>query len=243
MAKNFRLYIKEELDLNKIVFLNENQTHYLKNVVKYSVGDTIACFDNKNGEFACEILELNKKTTRLEVMKKIKDFTRSPDVWLLFAPLKKDNTDFVVQKATELGCRKIFPIITKYTITSNVKLERYIAQSIEASEQCRRTDLPEVLAPKDIKSVLNSWDDSRILFFMDESLNSDNFLNVLKENPSQKVAILIGPEGGFSDDELSLLRALPFCKGATLGPRILRAETAVLASLSCWQLISGDWSK
>ena len=139
--------------------------------------------------------------------------------------------------------RKIIPVITKHTITNNVKIERYIAQSIEASEQCRRTDLPEISLQQDLKSVLNSWDSTRILFFMDETLESNNFLNVLRENPIEKAAILVGPEGGFSDDEIKLLKSLSFCKGATLGPRILRAETAVLASLSCWQLISGDWSK
>lgn len=242
MAKNFRLYIKEELELGKTVFLDEQQTHYLKDVVRYSVGDEVNCFDNKNGEFLCVIEELNKKSTLLIVKEKIKDFAVSPDVWLLFAPLKKDNTDFVIQKATELGCRKIFPVITKHTISSNVKIERYVAQSIEASEQCRRIDLPEIMLPQNIKSVLGDWDASRVLFFMDETLESNNFLSILRENPTKKAAVLIGPEGGFSDDELKMLRELPFCKGATLGPRILRAETAVLAALSCWQLISGDWS-
>lgn len=242
MAKNFRLYIKEELNLNKNVSVDENQAHYLRNVVKYSVGDELYCFDNKNGEFLCVVKELSKKNAVLEVKEKIQDFSVSPDIWLLFAPLKKDNTDFVIQKATELGCRKIIPVITKHTITNNVKIERYIAQSIEASEQCRRTDLPEISLQQDLKSVLNSWDSTRILFFMDETLESNNFLNVLRENPIGKAAILVGPEGGFSDDEIKLLKSLSFCKGATLGPRILRAETAVLASLSCWQLISGDWS-
>lgn len=242
MAKNFRLYIKEELNLNKNVSVDENQAHYLRNVVKYSVGDELYCFDNKNGEFLCVVKELSKKNAVLEVKEKIQDFSVSPDIWLLFAPLKKDNTDFVIQKATELGCRKIIPVITKHTITNNVKIERYIAQSIEASEQCRRTDLPEISLQQDLKSVLNSWDSTRILFFMDETLESNNFLNVLRENPIEKAAILVGPEGGFSDDEIKLLKSLSFCKGATLGPRILRAETAVLASLSCWQLISGDWS-
>ena len=242
MAKNFRLYIKEELELGENVSVDENQAHYLRNVVKYSVGDELSCFDNKNGEFLCVIKELNKKNAILEVKEKIRDFVVSPDIWLLFAPLKKDNTDFVIQKATELGCRKIIPIITKHTITNNIKIKRYVAQSIEASEQCRRTDLPEISLQQDLKSVLNGWDSSRILFFMDETLESNDFLSVLKENPTKKGAILVGPEGGFSDDEIDLLRSLSFCKGATLGPRILRAETAVLASLSCWQLISGDWS-
>ena len=243
MAKNFRLYTKEELIVNKTIILDENQTHYIKNVVKYTIGDDICCFDNQNGEFLCQITAINKKTTDLLVKEKLKDYTSCPDIWLLFAPLKKDKTDFVIEKATELGCRKIIPTITKYTITSNVKTSRYIAQSIEAAEQCRRTDIPEITEAINIKELLQNWDNQRTLFFMDETLESKNFLQTLKENPTEKSAILVGPEGGFSEDELSLLRNLPFCKGATLGPRILRAETAATSALSCWQLISGDWSK
>ena len=242
MAKNFRLYLSEELNLGKNVTLNENQTHYLKNVVKYALNDTLNCFDNKNGEFLCQISTINKKNIVLTVIKKTKDFTRSPDIWLLFAPLKKDKTDFVIEKATELGCRAILPVITKHTITANIKTERYIAQSIEAAEQCRRTDLPQVLPPASLEDTLKNWEKDRILYFMDETLESQNFLAILTQNKSKKAAVLIGPEGGFSPEELTHLRKLPFAKGATLGPRILRAETAATAALACWQMIAGDWS-
>lgn len=242
MAKNFRLYISEELNLGKNVTLNENQTHYLKNVVKYTLNDTLNCFDNKNGEFLCQISTINKKNIVLTVIKKTKDFTGSPDIWLLFAPLKKDKTDFVIEKATELGCRAILPVITKHTITANIKTERYIAQSIEAAEQCRRTDLPQVIPPASLEDTLKNWEKDRILYFMDETLESQNFLDLLTQNKSKKAAVLIGPEGGFSPEELTYLRKLPFAKGATLGPRILRAETAATAALACWQMIAGDWS-
>ena len=243
MAKNFRIYVNEKLELNKTITLDEDQTHYLKNVVKYTTNDTLLCFDNQTGEYLCQITDLAKKKTTIQVTEKVKDLHLCPDIWLLFAPLKKDKTDFVIEKATELGCRKIIPTITKYTITSNVKTSRYIAQSIEAAEQCRRTDIPEITDAINIKELLQNWDNQRTLFFMDETLESKNLLQTLKENPTEKSAILVGPEGGFSEDELSLLRSLPFCKGATLGPRILRAETAATSALSCWQLISGDWSK
>ena len=241
MAKNFRLYIKEDLSPQKQIYLNEEQTHYLKNVVKYAVGDTLQCFDNINGEFLCIIKELNKKNSLIEVQNKIKEISFCPDIWLLFAPLKKDKTDFVIEKATELGCSKIIPTITTYTNTTNIKIERYIAQSIEASEQCRRTDLPKIDEPKNLKDILSNWDKNRTLFFMDETLQSQNFLDSLKTNSSPKAAILIGPEGGFSKEELDNLRKQPYAQGATLGPRILRAETAALAALSCWQMIAGDW--
>lgn len=243
MAKNFRLYTKDELIINNTIFLDENQTHYIKNVVKYNIGENIYCFDNKNGEFLCQIVAINKKTTEILVKEKIKNFSQSPDIWLLFAPLKKDKTDFVIEKATELGVKKIIPTLTRYTITNNVKTDRYVAQSIEASEQSRRTDLPEISAPQTLQNILQNWDKERTLFFMDETLNSNPFIEELQQTKTKKSAILIGPEGGFSSEELSLLRNLSFAKGATLGPRILRAETAVCASLSCWQMILGDWRK
>ena len=243
MAKTFRLYIKNELEIEKETLLDEQQTHYLKNVVKYGANDTLTCFDNKNGEFVCEVIKLDKKTGIIIPIKKIKNYTLCPDIWLLFAPLKKENTDFVIEKATELGCRKIIPVITQYTNTTNIKIERYIAQSIEAAEQCRRTDLPEISSSKNLTDILSAWDKNRTLFFMDETLQSETFLEQLNKIKTNKAAILIGPEGGFSAKELEILRTTPFAKGATLGPRILRAETAAAAALSCWQLIAGDWSK
>lgn len=241
MAKNFRLYIASNLKDEKNITLNEEQSHYLKNVVKYNVGETLHCFDGKNGEFLCQITEISKKAVTLSVLNKVKDFSPCPDIWLLFAPLKKDKTDFVIEKATELGCRKIIPTLTRYTITNNIKTERYITQSIEAAEQCRRTDLPEITPSQKLEDVLNNWDKNRPLYFMDETLQSLPFAELLSKETSSLAAVLIGPEGGFSSEELTLLRKLPFTKGATLGPRILRAETAVAAALSCWQMFKGDW--
>lgn len=243
MSQTIRLYIKEPLAQNKIITLDEEQTHYLKNVIRATQNTPIQCFDNQTGEFSATVISLEKKQGQIQITHQLKKYTPCPDIWLLFAPLKKDKTDFVIEKATELGCRKIQPVITQYTMTKNIRLERYIAQSIEAAEQCRRTDLPEISAPKELKEILRTWDKERPLFFMDESLQSKNFLTILKENPSNKAALLIGPEGGFSNEEQETLRSLTFAKGATLGPRILRAETAVAAALSCWQMISGDWSK
>ncbi len=242
MAKNFRLYTDDELITGKTVVLPENQSHYLKNVVKYTSGDSLYCFDNKHGEFHCQVKEINKKSVTLIVKEKIKEFNLCPDIWLLFAPLKKDKTDFVIEKATELGCRKIQPVITKHTITETVKLERFAAQSTEAAEQCRRTDLPEIGAPQKLNDILQNWDVNRILYFMDETGLSKPFYDILQTEKSAESAILIGPEGGFAPEELTLLRSLDFAKGATLGPRILRAETAAAAALSCWQMIAGDWS-
>ena len=134
MAKNFRLYIKESLAPEKIVILDEAQSHYLKNVVKMSSQDTVSCFDGQNGEFSTSILNIGKKNITIRIADKIKPFYACPDIWLLFAPLKKDCTDFIIEKATELGCRRILPVITEHTNTLNIKIDRYLAQSIEAAE-------------------------------------------------------------------------------------------------------------
>lgn len=241
MSKSFRLYISERLELEKTLPLTDEQTHYLKNVVKYAPNDKLYCFDNQNGEFLCDIVEQNKKHTLIHVKEKTKPFSPCPDIWLLFCPLKKDRTDFVIEKATELGCKCIVPTLSQYTNCSNIKTERYLAQAIEAAEQCRRTDIPDIKQPQKLTDILQNWDKTRTLYFMDETLTSTSFFNLLQQDKSHKAAILVGPEGGFSQTELSLLRGLPFAKGATIGPRILRAETAVVASLSCWQLLAGDW--
>lgn len=243
MAQTIRLYTKESLSSESLITLSEEQTHYLKNVVKVNSSTHLLCFDNINGEFSAELISLDKKQGTLKILNQTKEYIQCPDIWLLFAPLKKDKTDFVIEKATELGCRKIQPVITQYTMTKNIRLDRYIAQSIEAAEQCQRTDLPEIGVPKELPEILLSWDKERVLYFMDETLTSSDFLTVLKQSQTNKAAVLIGPEGGFSEKEQQLLRKHPSTQGATLGPRILRAETAVAAALSCWQLISGDWSK
>ena len=159
---------------------------------------------------------------------------------MLFAPVKKDQTDFIIQKATELGAAKIMPVITARTIADKVKKERFMAQSIEAAEQCRRVDLPIIADAEPLNKVLKNWDKERILYFMDETGQSPCAAKAfLPHNP--KAALLIGPEGGFSAAELNALRALPFAQGAVLGKRILRAETAVAAALSVWQSVAGDW--
>ena len=223
MAKTFRLYTEETLTENTTIFLNEEQTHYLKNVVKYSPQDILLCFDNKSGEYICDIISFTKKTTEVLIKSKTKEYYQTPDIWLLFAPLKKDKTDFVIEKSTELGVRKIIPTLTRYTITNNIKTERYLAQAIEAAEQSRRTDIPEISSPKTLNDILSSWDKERTLYFMDETLQSRPFLEQLQTSTSQKSAILIGPEGGFSKEELTILRTKPFAQGETLGTRILRS--------------------
>ena len=156
-------------------------------------------------------------------------------------PVKKDQTDFIIQKAVELGARRLQPVITRRTITDKVRHERFRAQGIEAAEQCRRLDVPEINEAQSLEKVLQNWDKSRRLFFMDETGHGLPVRRAFAA-AAAPAAILVGPEGGFSAEELQRLRGLEFAQGVTLGPRILRAETAVAAALSCWQSLSGDWA-
>ena len=235
-----RLYIPSPLTLGTEVTLEESQSHYLQHVMKLKVDDVINCFDNQSGKYKCEIIAIGKKQVSIKVLNQENTYKKVPDIWLLFAPVKKDNTDFIIQKATELGVRKIIPVITRYTISERVKKERFEMQAIEASEQCRRTDIPEIGSVAKLDEVLKNWDSKRTLYYMDETLHGEAVGKVFA-SAQAPCAVLVGPEGGFSDGELQTLRKTPFAKGVCLGPRILRAETAVVAALSCWQALSGDW--
>lgn len=234
-----RLYINQNLDTAETVNPSEEQIHYLNNVLRTCDGDKIAVFDGKNGEYIFKINKTGKKNIILKKIEKCRDFYLPPDLWLLFAPVKKDKTDFIIQKACELGVRKIIPTITQRTICERIKIERYQAQVIEACEQCRRVDVPEIHIPITLNDVIKGWD-KRKLFFMDETGNGNNINNSFTSSPAE-AAILVGPEGGFAEQELAMLRSLNFAQGVSMGVRIMRAETAVTAALSCWQAICGDW--
>ena len=234
-----RLYIAQPLSVDQKIELDERQSHYLTNVMKLKIGDSVHCFDNQNGEFGCEIAEITKKHCILQVTSHDKPYHLPPDIWLLFAPVKKDNTDFILQKATELGARKIIPVMTRYTISERIKKERFIAQTIEAAEQCRRVDLPEITEMVSFDNLLKSWPLERKLYYLDETLKGKPAKRAFTAD--EQCAILVGPEGGFSQQELETLRNTIFAQGVTLGPRILRAETAAIAALACWQALKGDW--
>lgn len=240
-----RLFVATPLIEQTSVSLDEAPSHYLIHVMKAKIGDPLLLFNAECGEFLAVIETISKKNVSVSLERQTRQPLSSPDVWLLFAPLKKDQTDFVIQKATELGCAKIVPVLTKFTITEKTRIERFKAQAIEAAEQSRRLDVPSIDDAVPLTKVLANWNKQRPLYFMDESGNGHDVFSIFgaariaKEN---KAALLIGPEGGFSDDELALLRSLPFARGVSLGPRILRAETAVAAALSCWQALVGDWT-
>jgi len=235
-----RLYVSQPLQVNQSVSLDEAQSHYLSNVMKIKLGEEVFCFDGQSGEYKAQISQISKKQCLLNIKEQTKPYQVVPDIWLLFAPVKKDNTDFIIQKATELGVRKIIPLITRYTISERIKKERFVAQAIEAAEQCRRVDVPEISDVAKFADLWQTWDKTRQLYYMDETLKGKTVAKAFA-NAHTPCAILVGPEGGFSSDELEMLRKMPFTQGVKLGNRILRAETAVAAALSCWQALSGDW--
>ena len=235
-----RLYVPQSLANGGQIALDEAQSHYLSHVMKLKLGDVLSCFDNQSGEYECVLFSIGKKNSIIDVKAKNKDYEVSPDIWLLFAPLKKDKTDFVIEKATELGVRKIVPVITRYTITEKVKIERLTAQTIEASEQCRRTDIPTIEKVAKFSDLWQNWDHKRKLYYLDETLQGSPVKQAFSSAPAP-CAVLVGPEGGFATEELAILRRLPFAQGVKLGNRILRAETAAAAALSCWQAMNGDW--
>ena len=240
-TSKIRIYIEaKDIKIGQTIKPLKEQAHYLLSVMRLTDGEKILIFNGISGEFESQVSITGKKDISLQVTKKTRDFTSVPDVWLLFPPLKKDCTDFVIEKATELGIAKIVPVITRYTIAEKIKIQRWEAQSIEAAEQSRRVDIPQILPPQTLSELLSKWDAKRKLFFMDETGNGQKFRQALQK-ATTPIALLVGPEGGFSEQELETLKDCPFATGISLGPRILRAETAALAALSCWQLIQGDW--
>lgn len=236
-----RLFVNQNLVSGAVITPETAQAHYLTNVLRLSDGDEIRAFDGVSGEYVCRLEQAGKKSCVLHVGEKIRDFYACPDIWLLFAPVKKDKTDFIIEKATELGVSRLMPVLTERTISEKIKKERYQAQSIEACEQCRRLDIPETHDIVSLEKALKNWDEERILYFMDESGQGGNIRDVLQKEGRKKAAFLVGPEGGFSPKETALIRSYGFTRPISLGKRILRAETAVAAALSCWQAFCGDW--
>ena len=237
-----RLYFPGKLSLEDPVKLENKQVHYLINVMRKKIDDSILVFNGVNGEFLAKISEIYKNTIIIDIIKKIRDVKIENDIWLLFAPVKKSPTEYIVQKATELGVSKIIPVITERTITKNLNLKRMQDIAIESSEQCERITIPEVCAVKKLRDLIPNWDNDRIIFFCDETIKSNDVVKIDFQNLSTKSfgAILVGPEGGFSTNETNYLREKKFIRPIDLGPRILRSDTAVIAALSLWHYLKGD---
>lgn len=232
-----RLFLRHRLDEGVGVELDAAQANYLGNVMRLGLGSELLVFDGGTGEWLARVVETTKRRMSLTVERRTREPEAIPDVWLAFAPVKRAQTDWLVEKATELGAAKLLPVITQRTIAERVKLERLEAIAIEAAEQCGRTRLPEIVRPATLKSLLAERDVRRRLYFADEA-GGRAVAEAFEPGPA---LILIGPEGGFTDEERSQVRAAANAAPVSLGPRILRAETAALGALAAYMAIAGDW--
>ena len=235
-----RLFVNVPLGAGQSILLDRDQANYLFNVMRLNVGAFISLFNSKDGEWQAEVFEATKRKGILVVKTQSVKQLNPPDLWLLFAPIKKARTDFIVEKATEMGVSRICPIITDYTNSDRTRQSRLQAHAVEAAEQCGGTFVPPVDELSKLSVVLDSWPTDRLLLFCDEKLVGKTVID-LSNLKNDKWAILIGPEGGFSDFEAERLKSLSFVSSISLGPRILRADTAVVAALAVWQNELGDW--
>lgn len=235
-----RLFVDAPLSEAAEVRVDGGQAHYLISVMRVKQGAPIKLFDNRTGEWLSEVAILAKRDLILRITAKLRPREDVPDLWLMAAPIKKARVDLVAEKACELGVARFCPVITRRTIVDRLNLDRLRMQMIEAAEQCGRTALPEIDEPVKLSARLKDWPVERRLFFADEE-GGIPFAEAARTNAGL-AAILIGPEGGFDDEERAAIRALPQAIGVSLGPRILRAETAALAAISVWMATVGDWA-
>lgn len=240
-----RLYVDQPLQDGAQIMLAKEHAHYLGTVMRKDVGTKLIIFNGKDGAYLCELSEISRKAALVTCLSVSEPQWYGPDLWLLFAPVKKARLDFMAQKATELGAARIWPIRTDYCQVKQIKDERLEANAIEAAEQTERLDIPQIMPFTKLDDLLDAWPDDRALFFCDERLASDqnhSAQRILSQTMPSKAALLVGPEGGFSMSEKAKIDALPQSQGLSLGPRILRADTAALSALSLYQAICGDWS-
>ncbi|RED16261.1 16S rRNA (uracil(1498)-N(3))-methyltransferase [Parasphingopyxis lamellibrachiae] len=235
-----RLFIDTALAIDEEIVIDAAQASYLVRVLRLKAGAQVKLFDNRTGEWLAEIAHIGKRDAILRVEGKLRERDDVPDLWLCFAPIKKGRIDWLVEKACELGVARMVPVRTQRTIVDKLKQERLKAHLIEAAEQCERTALPELSELTPLAALLSDWPEDRTLFYAAER-GGDSFRAALVAHDGP-AAILIGPEGGFTDDEDRAIRALPQTAPVSLGPRILRADTAAAAAISLWMAGRGDWN-
>lgn len=240
MAKTTpRLFVDQPLAPKAEVTLSPEQSHYLANVLRLAPGDVASVFNAEDGEYLAHLAEASKKKVVLRLERLTSAAKPPPDIDYLFAPLKHSRLDYLVQKATELGARRLRPVMTARTIAERVNLDRMRANVIEAAEQCNLVFVPEVLEPVSLDQALRGWDADRALIYCDETAEIADPLLALSKLKSP-AAILVGPEGGFTVEERAQLRSLPYVTAVSLGPRIMRADTAAVAILTLVQASLGD---
>lgn len=235
-----RLYVDHPLGPGQPVPLTQDQAHYLFNVMRLARGDALSVFNGRDGEWRATVEQVSKRNALLVAAEQTADQRDPPDLWLIFAPIRKARTDFIVEKAAEMGAARILPVQTDHTNADRIRRDRLQAHAVEAAEQCGGTYVPPVEDLQKLSRLLDHWPADRRLVFCDESLVGAR--ETLVQAPDAAAwAILIGPEGGFSQIEGDRLNAFPFVTRISLGPRILRADTAAVAALTLWQSTLGDW--
>lgn len=234
-----RLFVEQEITPSAHLTIEGNQAHYLSRVMRVSPGDTVILCDNVTGEWAAKVLEAAKRSVTLEAVEHLRPRENVPDFWLCAALLKKDRFDLVLEKATELGVARIQPVITRRCVADKLNMDRARHIVTEAAEQCARTALPEIAEPVKLDALLKSWPAERVLFFADEEGGKPAAEQFRKH--ASPAALLVGPEGGFDDEERAAIRAMSEAQAITLGPRILRGETATIAATALWMGTMGDW--
>ena len=239
MSVRIRLYVEHALGEGQPVPLSRDQAHYLFGVMRLGQGAEVLLFNGRDGEWLAEVAEAGKRGGVLTALRQTAPLRMPPDLWLLFAPIKKARTDFIVEKAVELGAARILPVATEFTNSERIRQDRLQAHAVEAAEQCGATVVPEVADLHRLDRLLADWPADRQLLFCDEGAAGQS--TTLAGAETGPWAILIGPEGGFSPAERARLASLPFARTISLGPRILRADTAAVAALTLWQSNLGDW--
>ncbi|WP_188790286.1 16S rRNA (uracil(1498)-N(3))-methyltransferase [Salipiger pallidus] len=235
-----RLFVDHPLGAGQPVPLSREQAHYLFSVMRMSTGGLVKLFNGQDGEWLAEISEAGKKGGESVCREALRPQVVPPDLWLLFAPIKKARTDFIVEKAVELGVRRIVPVQTRFTNSERIRQDRLQAHAMEAAEQCGALFVPEVAELTRLDRLLADWPAQRALVFCDEA-EVGSRAGTLAEAPAP-AAVLVGPEGGFSDEERRALTAMEQTRVIALGPRILRADTAAVSALTLWQVAQGDWA-
>jgi len=242
-----RLFVTDDIAAGQPLPPGSDQQHYLLNVMRLGDGDVIAIFNGRDGEWHAALHRDGKRSCHLVPQQKTRDQLSSPDLWLVFAPVKKARLDFIAQKATEMGCSRIWPVRTDHCQVTRVNDDRMMANAIEAAEQTERLDIPGIMAFSPLSEALAACGGDRTLIFCDEASAGDADANAVTRlaaaAPVGKAAVLIGPEGGFSAAERAHLSALQNSLKLSLGPRILRADTAAIAALTCFQAVCGDWTR
>ncbi|AIL65565.1 Ribosomal RNA small subunit methyltransferase E [Rickettsiales bacterium Ac37b] len=233
-----RLFVENQLDIDSSILLSHSQSHYLMNVMRKQIKDHIKVFNGKDGEWLSEIIHYNKKLgVEISLKEKLRKQENLPELWLIFTPIKQSRLHFILEKSAELGVTKMFPILTSRTVISNINLEKSKLVLVEAAEQSNRLDIPVIYNLQKLDTLISNWNPDNKIVLCNESETHIHIRNIIHKLDKDICTIMIGPEGGFTSQELDYLGKLPFLYSVSLGAQILRSETAAISSLACIQMM------